>query len=660
MVQTRAITGPGIVMVNFFVWSLLVLKTGVTADEASESRFVEVIIRDLEQSQFLHKIEDKVILFPNQLKAQLKLPVPETEPETKRRIRRSNGKRSWAQIQAKRSNARRLRAQRKAQLQKNLVRQRQLQQLKQQRASTVYDQRDSEHSYVGATAYGTNSLSPAKRFGGWTSWNGWTSCSATCGDGYRSRRRFCANASLGSDSCPGLATEHVPCGSAPCHNYQWTIFQYTECNKSCGGGLTQGTRKCVVQGTSTQVDDRRCKGVAYASYPCNTQQCQIKVEYEWSGYQFTECSRSCSGGDQYGTRSCMVKGSDKQVDDKFCNGNTFYRRECNTQSCEVPVRPKSTGGPKCGSKPKKDGPKGVQLRITGGQIADDGDWPWQVSLQHRTCKKSHRFGSDCTWKHMCGASIVDKKWVVTAAHCIEESGYYTDNNNPGDDWAVVIGMDKLNYNHGEHSNGQDGKRHLLKKIIPHPDYVFTYITHSDVALLQLRDEIEYNDEVQPICLPSGREPAHGQQCHITGWGYTHGKGEVLSHHLRHATIPMVNFGQCRKTGIWYKLLKEDVHMCGGDVNKGGVDSCGGDSGGPLTCQDPETKMYYLAGVTSFGFSDCGKRGHLGIYARMKNFESWIRKTIDADAEPDFDHEPFYGGYQYYSQYKTLGSIKMYG
>lgn len=100
-------------------------------------------------------------------------------------------------------------------------------------------------------------------------------------------------------------------------------------------------------------------------------------------------------------------------------------------------------------------------------------------------------------------------------------------------------------------------------------------------------------------------------------------------------------------------------MCGGDVNRGGIDSCGGDSGGPLTCQDPDTKMYYLAGVTSFGFSDCGKRGHLGIYARMHTFEAWIRKTIDTDVE-DVDHEPFYGGYQYYSQYKSLGSIKMYG
>ena len=142
-------------------------------------------------------------------------------------------------------------------------------------------------------------------------------------------------------------------------------------------------------------------------------------------------------------------------------------------------------------------------------------------------------------------------------------------------------MDKLNYDHDGKNNGKDGKRFLLKRIIPHPDYVFTYITHSDVALLELRDEIEYSESVRPICLPNGRQPSHGERCHITGWGYTHGKGEVLSHHLRQATIPMVNFKQCQNTGIWYRLLKEKVHMCGGDSQKGGVDSCGGDSGGPL-------------------------------------------------------------------------------
>lgn len=647
-------------MVNFFVWSVLVLSGPATfvstADlEANESRFVEVIIRDLEQSQFLHKIEDKVILFPTQLREQLeaKLPLAKTETEDKQRVRRSP--KTWAQTLAeKRQRARLLRAHRRAEYYKKREFQRKRQE--QQRL-------DSEQNAVLPVQNDyTPKYTSKPRKSGWTSWSNWTRCNVSCGDGYRTRRRFCANASMNSASCPGLSSESVPCGGSPCQQYEWSSFTYTECSKPCGGGETYATRQCNVKGTARQVADKNCQGHAFAKHPCNTQKCQKKVEYEWTSYRYLECSRTCGGGTQYGTRQCMLKGSNKSVGDQLCNGHAFYERPCNTQPCRsTPLNLRTKTVKQCGIKPKEEGgPKNVQLRITGGQVAEDGDWPWQVSLQHRTCKKSNRFGSECTWKHMCGASIVDQKWVVTAAHCIEESGYYTDNNNPGDDWAVVIGMDKLNYNHEGKNAGNDGKRFLLKRIIPHPDYVFTYITHADIALLQLRDAMEYADDVQPICLPNGKEPAHGERCHITGWGYTHGKGEVLSHHLRHATIPMVNFGQCRKTGIWYKLLKEDVHMCGGDVSRGGIDSCGGDSGGPLTCQDASTGLYYLAGVTSFGFSDCGKRGHLGIYARMTTFESWIQRTIDEDdKDNDYDdHEPFYGGYQYYSQYK-VGTVKMF-
>ena len=66
-------------------------------------------------------------------------------------------------------------------------------------------------------------------------------------------------------------------------------------------------------------------------------------------------------------------------------------------------------------------------------------------------------------------------------------------------------------------------------------------------------------------------------------------------------------------------------FCAG-YREGHIDSCTGDSGGPLLCHN-KGRGWTVYGVTSFG-EGCGKKGYgYGIYTKVPNYTKWIEKVI---------------------------------
>lgn len=59
-----------------------------------------------------------------------------------------------------------------------------------------------------------------------------------------------------------------------------------------------------------------------------------------------------------------------------------------------------TSSTDCGKAP-------LNNRIVGGEDAVPGFWPWQVSLHF-----------DLVGQHICGGTLINNQWVLTAAHCI--------------------------------------------------------------------------------------------------------------------------------------------------------------------------------------------------------------------------------------------------
>ncbi|KAI4466674.1 chymotrypsin-related [Holotrichia oblita] len=233
-------------------------------------------------------------------------------------------------------------------------------------------------------------------------------------------------------------------------------------------------------------------------------------------------------------------------------------------------------------------------RIVGGNEVEAHSRPYQAALllQH----------SDGTF--FCGGSLISRKFVLTAAHCVE--GVTSA--------EVILGAHQFR----ENEEGQI-RLHATKFHI-HNGWNKWFLI-NDIAIIELDEEVKLTNTIQLISLPNRLDVGNNfanNDAVVSGWGLDSDQSTVVSPVLREVEVNVMRKFRCN---IRYLGVIQDSHIC--TAGTGGVGSCSGDSGGPLVIGNKQI------GIVSFGLALGCEIGWPSVYTRVTSFLDWIEAHSDA-------------------------------
>ncbi|XP_069688736.1 brachyurin-like isoform X4 [Periplaneta americana] len=223
--------------------------------------------------------------------------------------------------------------------------------------------------------------------------------------------------------------------------------------------------------------------------------------------------------------------------------------------------------------------RNINSRITGGQPASRGQFPWQVAVVF-----------DGGW--FCGGCLISNEWILTAKHCL------------GSTFQITLGSNKL------YQLDEGG-------VIV---YSTTSIAHDtdDIGLIKVN--VTYSDYISPIRLPSRSDQDKtfvGETVRASGWGKTSDNATGITDTLQFVDLTVIAYEDCSKV---YCCVTTDM-IC--YRTPGGKNTCSGDSGGSIVYLKDDG--YILVGVTTFGAAAGCEYELPGGGSRVTSFLDWIQE-----------------------------------
>ncbi|CAF3910282.1 unnamed protein product [Rotaria sp. Silwood1] len=240
-------------------------------------------------------------------------------------------------------------------------------------------------------------------------------------------------------------------------------------------------------------------------------------------------------------------------------------------------------------------------KVVGGNPSVRGDWPWSCSMRRPT-------------SHVCGGSLINGQWIITAAHCVSTS----------------LAASSYKWHCGLHERttfDEWSREYTSIKYVVHSGYNSRNIS-NDIALFQISNtDINFDNYVLPACFPDKDATYENQISVGAGWGTLYSGGSLATVHME-VEMPVLTDDEC-KAKYETDMIDPARQVCAGRHGEG-KDTCQGDSGGPLVVQHPNGR-WYLIGLTSWGFG-CGNGG---VYTRTSYFRDWVLQyvsTLPTDAD----------------------------
>ncbi|XP_037730952.1 serine protease gd [Drosophila subpulchrella] len=239
----------------------------------------------------------------------------------------------------------------------------------------------------------------------------------------------------------------------------------------------------------------------------------------------------------------------------------------------------------------------------GGDLVTRGQYPWLAAL--------YEGSSTATYK--CVVSVISKRTVITAAHCI----YGKEANKL---W-VYLGR------HDRNENPENGASLVsVSRVITPSAYEGSPVPDVDVGLLVLNAAMVYTKYIQPLCLWSsnmGLPPNEGDSGAVAGWGYD--RSAQKTRFPKTVSVRLVPRDQCLKEMKRAEDFITRRTVCAGNPESHGP--CFGDSGSALMVL--RNNRWYIRGVVSLSprQGDICDLSKYVIYCDVAKHIDWVRQNM---------------------------------